>query len=115
MATEKISNSNIYANAYISEDWGSGPGSDSGYKLEVDLSSDLVTPDWMLNFNLDLSYSIRKAYGVDLIDNGNGNYTFEVGTNSVPSGNRTLKIVIEKPLHDEKILYDATVQKKNKL
>ncbi|MGB5713450.1 MAG: polysaccharide lyase [Waterburya sp.] len=75
MATEKISNSNIYANAYISEDWGSGPGSDSGYKLEVDLSSDLVTPDWMLNFNLDLSYNIRKVFGVDLIDNGSGNYT----------------------------------------
>jgi hypothetical protein len=52
---------------YVSQDW------KGGYKLEVDLTSELVAQDWKLNFDLD--YSIKGAYGVDLIDNGKGKYT----------------------------------------
>ena len=67
MANNKIANTNIYANSYISQEWG------TGYKLEVDLTSEIDAPDWMLNFNSD--DTIRDAYGVNLIDNGNGNYS----------------------------------------
>ena len=69
MAIIKISNSSLSANSYVSQDW------KGGYKLEVDLSSELVAQDWKLNFDLD--YSIRGAYGVDLVDNGSGNYTID--------------------------------------
>ncbi|MBE9043169.1 hypothetical protein IQ255_01885 [Pleurocapsales cyanobacterium LEGE 10410] len=70
MTIKKIPNSNLYLDAYISEDWL------GGYKLEVDLSSKTNAQDWTLDFDLPNSnYSIRGAYGVDLIDNGNNNYT----------------------------------------
>ncbi|HEY9768814.1 MAG TPA: cellulose binding domain-containing protein [Coleofasciculaceae cyanobacterium] len=70
MAITKISNSTLSANSYISEDW------KGGYKLEVDLTSSAVAKDWKLNFNL-ADYSIRGAYGVDLVNNGKGNYTID--------------------------------------
>ncbi len=60
-------NTNIFANAYITEEW------NGGYKIEVDLTSDINAQDWSLDF--DLPYNIRAAYGADLTDNGNGNYT----------------------------------------
>jgi hypothetical protein len=66
MATN-ISNSNFSANSNISLDW------NGGYKIEVDLTSDVNAQGWTLDF--DLPGTIRGAYGVDLIDNGNGNYT----------------------------------------
>ncbi|MEM8830933.1 MAG: cellulose binding domain-containing protein, partial [Cyanobacteria bacterium P01_G01_bin.19] len=67
MARTKISNSNLYSNSYVSQSW------NGGYKLEVDLTSKSSVDDWTLDF--DLSHTIRGAYGVDLVDNGNGNYT----------------------------------------
>ena len=67
MASTKISNSNLYSNSYISQKW------NGGYKLEVDLTSEFNVDNWTLDF--DLPYSIRGAYGVDLVDNGDGNYT----------------------------------------
>jgi hypothetical protein len=66
MATN-ISNSNFSANSNISLDW------NGGYKIEVDLTSDVNAQGWTLDF--DLPGTIRGAYGVDLIDNGNSNYT----------------------------------------
>ncbi|MGF1590952.1 MAG: cellulose binding domain-containing protein, partial [Pleurocapsa sp.] len=69
MAITKISNSNLYTDTYVVEDW------KGGYKLEVDLSAESDAKDWKLNFDLDSSYSIRGAYGVDLVNNGSGNYT----------------------------------------
>ena len=69
MATTQISNSNLLANSYISEDW------IGGYKLEVDLTTKFDTKDWHLDFNLPNGYNIRDAYGIDLADNGNNNYT----------------------------------------
>ncbi len=71
MAITKISNSTLSANSYVSEDW------KGGYKLEVDLTSSAVAKDWKLNFNLATDYSIRGAYGVDLVSNGKGNYTID--------------------------------------
>ncbi|MEM7591142.1 MAG: polysaccharide lyase [Cyanobacteria bacterium P01_A01_bin.83] len=70
MASDKISNSNISTNSYISQEW------KGGHKLEVDITSEFNVDDWMLSFNLSDS-SIRDAYGVDLIDNGNGNYSIK--------------------------------------
>ncbi len=69
MATKQIANSNLFANSYISQDW------NGGYKLEVDLSSKFDVKDWSLNFKLPESSKIRGAYGIDLTENGNGNYT----------------------------------------
>ncbi len=64
MATNQTT---VNTNPLISEDW------NGGYKLEVDISSENNIQGWTLNF--DLPYSIRDAYGVDLVDNGNGSYT----------------------------------------
>ena len=69
MATEKITNTNIYADSSITGDW------ESGFKSEVYLTSELVANDWTLNMELSDSYDIREVYGVELTDNGNGNYT----------------------------------------
>ncbi|PSB12157.1 hypothetical protein C7B62_02650, partial [Pleurocapsa sp. CCALA 161] len=64
-----MANSNKIFNtdSLITEDW------NGGYKLELDLSAKSDANDWQLDFNLP--YSIQTAYGVDLIDNGNGNYS----------------------------------------
>ena len=67
MATQKIANTNIYADYYIAKDWG------TGYKVELNLTSESVANDWMLDLNLPTTYNIREVYGVDLTDNGNGN------------------------------------------
>ena len=71
MAITKIDNSTLSANSYVSQDW------KGGYKLEVDLTSSAIAKDWKLNFNLATDYSIRGAYGVDLVNNGKGNYTID--------------------------------------
>ena len=69
MATTQVNNSNLYSNSYISEDW------NGGYKLEVEFTSEVDVKDWSLNFELEQDYSIRGAYGVDLVDGGNGSYS----------------------------------------
>ncbi|MEY2834120.1 MAG: hypothetical protein RLZZ574_3380 [Cyanobacteriota bacterium] len=61
------SNKIFNTNSSITEDW------QGGYKLELDLSAQSDAKNWQLDFNLP--YSIQAAYGVDLIDNGNGNYS----------------------------------------
>jgi endoglucanase len=63
------SSSVIDANSQIVEDW------QGGYKLALDLSAKSNTKDWQLDFNLP--YKIKAAYGVDLLDKGNGNYTIK--------------------------------------
>ncbi len=69
MATQKIANTNIYADSSIKKDWG------TGYKVELNLTSELVANDWMLDLNLPTTYNIKEVYGVELTDNGNGNST----------------------------------------
>ena len=69
MTTSNFPVSNINTNAYISEDWY------GGYKLEVELSSASDLRNWSLDFNFP--HFIRAIYGVDLIDNSNGNYTIK--------------------------------------
>jgi endoglucanase len=63
------SSSVIDSNSQIVEDW------QGGYKLALDLSAKSNTKDWQLDFNLP--YKIKAAYGVDLMDKGNGNYTIK--------------------------------------
>ena len=60
-------NSLIDFNSKVTEDW------NGGYKLEVDLTAKADVKDWEVDFSLP--YTIRDAYGVDLIDRGNGKYT----------------------------------------
>ena len=67
MATNKTLNSIFKTNAVISEDW------INGYKMELELTAKSSASDWELSFKIP--HKIREAYGVDLIDNGNGNYT----------------------------------------
>jgi endoglucanase len=61
------SNSIIDSKSQITEDW------QGGYKLELELKAESQADNWQVDFHLP--YKIQAAYGVDLIDNGNGNYT----------------------------------------
>jgi hypothetical protein len=60
-------NSSIDFDSKITQDW------DGGYKLEVDLTAKADVKGWEVDFSLP--YTIRDAYGVNLVDRGNGNYT----------------------------------------
>ena len=66
-ADSNKSNSVLKSSSEIVEDWG------NGYKMEVELTAEKSASDWQLNFKIP--HKIRAAYGVDLVDNGNGNYT----------------------------------------
>ncbi len=90
MAITKISNSNLYTDTNVVEDW------KGGYKLEANLTSESDAKDWKLNFNLDSSYSIRGAYGVNLVSNGSGNYTIsgQAGWQSLEPGETAKAIFI---------------------
>lgn len=66
MATNQTA---LNTNPFISEDW------DGGYKLEINLSAESSVSDWTVDFNLPLT--ITEAYGVDLINNGNGSYSIK--------------------------------------
>ena len=57
----------IESNSEIVEDW------EGGYKLELDLKAKSDAQAWKADFKLP--YAISAAYGVDLVDKGNGNYT----------------------------------------
>ncbi|MGF1589807.1 MAG: hypothetical protein ACFCU7_11290 [Pleurocapsa sp.] len=61
------SNSALKFESQVVEDW------NGGYKLELDLKANVDAKNWQVD--LSLPYTIREAYGVDLIDRGNGNYT----------------------------------------
>ena len=65
------SNSALTAESKIVEDW------NGGYKLELDLKAEQDLKDWQVNFKLPSDYSIREVYGVDLIEDGQGNYTID--------------------------------------
>ena len=65
MATNN--NAIFNTNPTITEDW------NGGYKLEIDLTAAEKVENWKLDFQLP--YTIDQAYGVDLVDNGNGSYT----------------------------------------
>ena len=67
MANNQTFDSIIEANSSITEDWM------GGYKLELNIKALDHASDWKLDFQLP--YEISEVYGVDLIDNGNGNYT----------------------------------------
>ncbi|BAZ46748.1 putative endoglucanase [Chondrocystis sp. NIES-4102] len=69
MATNQTSNSIFNTNPTIVEDW------NGGYKLELDITAKAAANNWKLDFNLP--YKISAAYGVDLIDKGNGNYSID--------------------------------------
>jgi hypothetical protein len=69
MATNKTSKSLFNTNAQIVEDW------NGGYKLEFDLTANSAANNWKLDFSLP--YKITAAYGVDLVDKGNGNYSID--------------------------------------
>ncbi len=58
----------LKTNANIIEQW------NDGYKLEIDITAESQLQDWQLDFNLP--NTIIETYGVDLIDRGNGNYSF---------------------------------------
>ena len=64
MATNQT---HIKTNPVISEDW------TGGYKIELELTAESEAQGWSLDF--ELPYEIRAAYGVDLINHGNGSYT----------------------------------------
>ena len=53
----------------ITEDW------DGGYKLEFDITAKSPANDWQLDFQVP--YTIKEVYGVDLIDNGDNNYSLK--------------------------------------
>ena len=63
------SSSAINADSQITEDWS------GGYKLELNLTAETNANNWEVNFNTP--HSIKEVYGVDLVDNGNGNYTIK--------------------------------------
>jgi endoglucanase len=69
MATNKTSKSIFNTDSQIVEDW------QGGYKLELDLTAKSAANNWKLDFSLP--YKVSAAYGVDLIDKGNGNYTID--------------------------------------
>ena len=54
-------------NSNIAEDWL------GGYKLELALTPESNAKNWTLDF--ELPYNISAAYGVDLVNHGNGSYT----------------------------------------
>lgn len=58
---------NIDSDSNIVEDWL------GGYKLELALTSESNADHWTLDF--ELPYNIAAAYGVDLVNHGNGSYT----------------------------------------
>jgi len=64
---ENQSTSSLGVNPSITEDW------NGGYKLEINLTAETESNDWKVDFNLP--YNISAAYGVDLINHGDGNYT----------------------------------------
>ena len=64
---DSIKKSILTSNSQITEDW------QGGYKLELDITAESDANNWKLDFNLP--YEIRKIFGVDLINNGDGNYT----------------------------------------
>ena len=61
------SGSELSFDSDIAQDW------QGGYKLEVDIKAQGNANDWQADFQLP--YEITAAYGVDLVDNGNGSYT----------------------------------------
>jgi|GEM_PF-1741584 len=69
VATQPQANGTISASSAIVEDW------EGGYKLEIDLKADGNVNNWQVDFNTP--HNITESYGVDSIDNGNGNYTIQ--------------------------------------
>ena len=66
-ATPSKSTAALNVDGQIIEDW------NGGYKLKLGLKAESNANDWKLDFKLP--YKIKAAYGVDMINNGNGSYT----------------------------------------
>ncbi|MEM8832417.1 MAG: hypothetical protein AAGE96_24215, partial [Cyanobacteria bacterium P01_G01_bin.19] len=64
-----MANQTLRTNSTIVESW------QGGYKLELTITSESNIDNWTLDFDLP-SYNIRGAYGVDLVKNKNGSYSF---------------------------------------
>ena len=64
---EAESKETIIASPAIIEDW------QDGYKLEIGLEARGEASNWQVDF--DTPHTVKEVYGVDLVDNGNGNYT----------------------------------------
>ena len=67
MATNQTINNTLNTNPIISEDW------NGGYKLELGIQATGNANNWSIDF--ELPYNISAAYGVDLVNNGDGSYT----------------------------------------
>ena len=72
-------NNTFNTNSVITEDW------NGGYKLELGLTAEANADNWTVDFQLP--YTIDQAYGADIVDNGNGNYTIS-GQNNQASLDR---------------------------
>ena len=68
--------SDLMTSSSIVEDW------NGGYKLEFNIEAESDVNNWKVDFNLP--YDIKGVYGVDLVDNGNGNYSI-MGQNDLAS------------------------------
>ena len=64
---EPSQDTKLIASPTIVEDW------EGGYKLEVDLTAEKNAKNWTVDF--ELPYEISEAYGVDIINHGDGSYT----------------------------------------
>ena len=72
-------NQKFQTNSNITEDW------QGGYKLELNLTPETKAKNWTLDLNLP--YNVSAAYGVDIANNGDGNYTIS-GQNDQVSLNK---------------------------
>ncbi|MEM8676687.1 MAG: right-handed parallel beta-helix repeat-containing protein [Cyanobacteria bacterium P01_G01_bin.67] len=82
------SGSALNIDSQIVEDWY------GGYKLEIDLKTESDIQNWQADFSFP--YKIRAAYGVDLSDRGDGNYTIsgENGWGNLQQGQSVKSILI---------------------
>ena len=109
MTTNQTQNTNLLTNSTITDDW------NGGYRLELDLTSQTNTPGWTLNF--DLPGTIRGAYGVDLIDNGEGNYTIsgQGEGKDLDQNETTQAILIVDDFGQDAVKPEFTAQEDNQL
>ena len=82
------SNSNLNFQSNVVLDWY------GGYKLELEIEADRDVENWQAEFKLP--YTIREAYGVELIDRGNGTYTIkgQNGSSNLRQGESIQSVLI---------------------
>ena len=92
------SDSVLDASSSIVEDW------NGGYKLELDITAKSEANNWQVDFNTP--HKIREFYHVDLIDNGDGNYTIkgQNGQTTLYSGQSVEPVLIMEDGGQEAVL-----------